>query len=94
MVSTIPAQFVHECMLFSSCATFRKKRRIIYSNIYFFIYYLLLQYIMELSMQLLRPLLVRRLATPTMRRYAEKWSPEKVVPGKMSFKNCSPSNAC
>ena len=40
MVRTIPAQFVRKCMLFSSSATLRKRRRIIYSNIHFF--YLLL----------------------------------------------------
>ena len=42
MVRTIPAQFVRKCMLFSSCATLRKRRRIIYSNIH--VFYLLLQY--------------------------------------------------
>ena len=36
MVCTIPVQFVRKCMLFSSCATLRKWRRIIYSNIHFF----------------------------------------------------------
>ena len=42
MVRTIPAQFVRKCMLFSSCATLRKRRRIIYSNIHCFIYLLVL----------------------------------------------------
>ena len=36
MVRTIPAQLVRKCMLFSSCANLRKRRRIIYSNIHFF----------------------------------------------------------
>ena len=36
MVRIIPAQFVRKCMLFSSCATLRKRFRIIYSYIHFF----------------------------------------------------------
>ena len=38
MVRPIPAQVVGKCMLFSSCATLRKRRRIIYSNIHFFLF--------------------------------------------------------
>ena len=41
MFRTIPAQLVRKCMSFSSGATLRKRRRIIYSNIHFL--YLLLQ---------------------------------------------------
>ena len=38
MVRTIPAQFVRKCMSFSSCATLRKRRRTIFSNIHFFLF--------------------------------------------------------
>ena len=66
MVRTIPAQFVHKCMLFSSCATLRKRRRIIYSNIHFF--YLLLQYFLRKWQRVEKLEALRgRLATPTLR---------------------------